>query len=363
MATPTTTPAGWYTDPAGRHEYRYWDGVNWTAQVSDGGVTASDSLESPPAPTYTPAPTPPPASTHVPTPPPPPPQGLTEPPPPAAPAPPRRRRRRWAGLVIALAAVVGLVVGLVIWAPWNPGPVMSPVGLAADSLTTSSAAFHWSRPPTGPAPDNYVIFRDGKRIGSVPATVTSYKDTGLAPATPYRYAVASALGSQRSAKSAVITVTTLTPPVSAARLQGPWTVQMKVVKQFAGATPKVGTTWTVTWQFQPKCTAGPCAVVLSGDAGGDKSHPFTMTLTRAGAVYKGTARAHISQCGSVDVRDRMRVRITIKNAGVAGRAWTAQSWVGTMVDSIPYTSASATEYCPAQSMTASISGVLQGQGL
>lgn len=43
-------PAGWYTDPAHRHEYRYWDGTNWTALVSDGGVTASDSLESPPIP-------------------------------------------------------------------------------------------------------------------------------------------------------------------------------------------------------------------------------------------------------------------------------------------------------------------------
>ncbi len=349
MAAPTMMPAGWYTDPAGRHEYRYWDGANWTAQVSDGGVTASDSLESPPTPTYTP---PPRLS-----------QGRAEPPPPAAPASPRRRRRRWAVLVIALVVLLGLVIGLVIWAPWNPGPVMSPVGLVADSSTTSSAAFHWSRPPTGPAPEKYVIFRDSKRIGSVPATVTSYKDAGLAPATPYRYAVASALGGQRSAKSAVITVATLTPPVSAARLQGAWTVQMKVVKQAAGATPKVGTTWSVTWQFAPKCTAGPCAVVLSGDGGGDRSHPFTVTLTRAGAVYRGTARAHLSQCGAVDVRDTIRVRITIKAAGVAGRAWTAQSWAGTMVNSIPYTSASAAEYCPAQSTTESISGVLQGQGL
>lgn len=338
MAAPTTTPAGWYTDPAGRHEYRYWDGVNWTAQVSDTGVTASDSLESPPAPA------------------PPPPQGLAEPRPPAAAAPPRRRRRRWAGLVIALIVVLGLVIGLVIWAPWNPGPVMSPVRLMADSSTTSSAAFHWARPPTGPAPDKYVIFRDSKRIGSVPATVTSYKDTGLAPATPYRYAVASALGSQRSAKPAVITVTTLTPPVSAARLQGPWSVQMKIVKQAAGATPKVGTMWIAMWRFQPKCTAGPCAVVLSGDAGGDKPHPFTVTLTRAGAVYRGTARAHISRCGSVDVRDTIRVRITIKNAGVEGRAWTALSWAGTMVKSIPYTPVGANGYCPAQSTREAISG-------
>jgi len=37
-------PAGWHPDPAGRHEYRYWDGVAWTDQVSDAGAVASDPL-------------------------------------------------------------------------------------------------------------------------------------------------------------------------------------------------------------------------------------------------------------------------------------------------------------------------------
>lgn len=37
-------PAGWHPDPAGRHQYRYWDGVQWTASVSDNGVVGSDPL-------------------------------------------------------------------------------------------------------------------------------------------------------------------------------------------------------------------------------------------------------------------------------------------------------------------------------
>jgi putative membrane protein len=36
-------PPGWFPDPAGRHEMRYWDGTQWTAHVSDHGVTALDS--------------------------------------------------------------------------------------------------------------------------------------------------------------------------------------------------------------------------------------------------------------------------------------------------------------------------------
>ncbi|GHJ42686.1 DNA polymerase III subunit epsilon [Catellatospora sp. TT07R-123] len=38
-------PAGWYTDPTGRHYYRYWDGRSWTGQVSPGdGSRSSDPL-------------------------------------------------------------------------------------------------------------------------------------------------------------------------------------------------------------------------------------------------------------------------------------------------------------------------------
>ena len=34
--------AGWYPDPAGRHEHRFWDGGGWTINVADNGVTGID---------------------------------------------------------------------------------------------------------------------------------------------------------------------------------------------------------------------------------------------------------------------------------------------------------------------------------
>jgi len=37
-------PAGWYGDPVGRHEVRYWDGQSWTAHVRDGETGAEDPL-------------------------------------------------------------------------------------------------------------------------------------------------------------------------------------------------------------------------------------------------------------------------------------------------------------------------------
>ena len=46
-STPTqsavpTVPADWYKDPAGRYEFRYWDGAKWTENVSRAGVMYQD---------------------------------------------------------------------------------------------------------------------------------------------------------------------------------------------------------------------------------------------------------------------------------------------------------------------------------
>lgn len=39
----TERSAGWYADPTGRHEYRYWDST-WTDYVADGGVTTMEPI-------------------------------------------------------------------------------------------------------------------------------------------------------------------------------------------------------------------------------------------------------------------------------------------------------------------------------
>lgn len=37
-------PPAWYPDPTGRHDHRWWDGVEWTAHVADAGDVGSDPL-------------------------------------------------------------------------------------------------------------------------------------------------------------------------------------------------------------------------------------------------------------------------------------------------------------------------------
>ena len=44
MADPQSWPPGWFPDPTGRHDHRWWDGVAWTAHVADAGVAGLDPL-------------------------------------------------------------------------------------------------------------------------------------------------------------------------------------------------------------------------------------------------------------------------------------------------------------------------------
>ena len=38
----TQPPKGWYTDPTSEYQYRYWNGTQWTNQVSSSGTTLND---------------------------------------------------------------------------------------------------------------------------------------------------------------------------------------------------------------------------------------------------------------------------------------------------------------------------------
>ena len=263
-----------------------------------------------------------------------------------------RRRRMWAVSVIAIAAVAGVVIGLVIWAPWASPPLLRPAGLTVGPSTPDSVEFHWSRPATGPAPDHYVILRAGKVIGSVRGTVTFYRQPGLAPATAYRYQVAAVRGGKRSALSSALVVSTATPPLSAARLAGPWTVRLNLLRRggLIGARQ-----WTESWLTTPKCATGSCAETLSGRIGG---YRFTAKLDRSGALYTGTTRARLFPCrsgaSSFPIRDTMTFHLKITGAHADNRAWTASSWTGALVMSNPYTS-SGNLFCPASSQTAALS--------
>ena len=95
MSDSNTTPAGWYRDPFGQGDGRYWNGIQWTDAISRGGVT----LNLPPDPTQATIPPVPGTELRAPTP-------ATAAPQPAAP------NRSAAPVIIGLVLVVALAVGI-----------------------------------------------------------------------------------------------------------------------------------------------------------------------------------------------------------------------------------------------------------
>ena len=45
--TTGTGTSGWFPDPSGRHQQRWYDGTAWTGHVADGGARADDPLPPP----------------------------------------------------------------------------------------------------------------------------------------------------------------------------------------------------------------------------------------------------------------------------------------------------------------------------
>lgn len=152
------TSAGWYVDPFGQGDGRYWNGSVWTDAVSRGGVTVKlppdpDQAEIPPVPgseLQSPTPTPMPLA-----------QPATAPPP----APPKKSP---AGIIIAL--LVAIVVAVVIFLVMNQDD-------SDDSPTTSIA------PPVTEAP----VTPTAPPVTQPPVTTppdTTPPDTTASPTTP-----------------------------------------------------------------------------------------------------------------------------------------------------------------------------------
>ncbi|GHF60998.1 chitinase [Streptomyces mashuensis] len=86
--------------------------------------------------------------------------------------------------------------------PGDPVPD-APTGLAAGTVTASSAALSWNAVPGA---TGYQVYRDGTRDRAVTGTSTTV--TGLAPGTSYRFRVTATNAAGESAPSAEVTVTT-----------------------------------------------------------------------------------------------------------------------------------------------------------
>jgi len=269
---------------------------------------------------------------------------------PGPPAAARTGRRR---ALIAAAVAVLAAVGLLVWAPWNRASVQPPTGLEA-TATTSSVALSWSDPSSGAAPTRYEIWQNGVAIGSAGGHAGSYQVTGLDPDTAYHYQVQAIGGSGDSARSSVLTESTLAPALSAAQIVGDWTVQFQVVTADSHDAwfTQEGKTWQTQWTFSTDCTgSGSCTGTLSGGVYGSNGFA-NADLFRSGDEYVADANVdNIEFCDysfygtEYPTSDEITIQVQVTRAHAVGQAWTATAWDGTFTMLSEYSPTPVTS-CP-----------------
>ncbi|MET7029685.1 fibronectin type III domain-containing protein, partial [Sediminicola luteus] len=92
-----------------------------------------------------------------------------------------------------------------------------PTNLTASAITATSFTLTWdASSDLGGGPiTNYEIFQDGISIGTTGGATTTFNVTGLSPNTTYSYTVTATDGTNTSAQSVALDVTTtgdVTPP-------------------------------------------------------------------------------------------------------------------------------------------------------
>lgn len=92
----------------------------------------------------------------------------------------------------------------------NPDtPPTAPTHLHSMGTTTNSVSLMWGASSSSGKLNGYLVYRDGNEIARVNVAQLSYTDTGLQPATAYRYfVVAEDIQGQLSGPSNVLSVTT-----------------------------------------------------------------------------------------------------------------------------------------------------------
>jgi hypothetical protein len=198
-----------------------------------------------------------------------------------------------------------------------------------EAIATSANSVRVIFTPVGSA-DSYRVERavgDGAFTEVAPITTFHFDDTGLLPATVYRYRVSAARGSERTAASAIVTVTTqpagsresvLVGPISAKRtlVADSQYVLRRVAKVMSGATLTIEPGTTIRGHVD-----SPPSVLIVGRgarivANGTEARPIVFTSSRpfgervpgdwGGIAIVGNATTNLSGTASIEAPSEYR---------------------------------------------------------
>jgi hypothetical protein len=261
------------------------------------------------------------------------------------PQPPQRSRARLFVVGGAIVVVLGIVIGIAVAsgggktpladinptgtpAP-SPSPTVAPpVGFtAAGQSVPFGVVMTWSA-PAGQAVQGYRIYREGVQIATVPSETTTYTDSNVKAGKSYTYEIVTrGDGLVQSARVSTV-VDVPVPPLSSARLKGTFNAKMKTTSQ-SGYTDNLGS-FTLGWNFKPKCSEGACDVTWKDLFYKD----FKKTLDRKGVNYSGSdSGTFFGTCGGAKGTSTVTLSIKVVKAKVIDGEWQATKLQGTVVES------------------------------
>jgi hypothetical protein len=288
---------------------------------------------------------------------------IIPPPPPGPPMAPPARNRRWMPIVgMAVAVSVGASVAIVALSgedsrtasppatsPSAPTPTLSPptvlppVGLDAKAKPFA-VSLTWSYLMGGDAVEEYRLYRDDRLVASGRGDAKQAVDDTALPGHSYFYQLeAHGVNGGISAR-ATIHVKTPVPALSAARVEGPFSLTLKPGSSYGYSD--LARKQNLEWGFKPKCKAGACDVVVTDPRGG------RFVLRRQGGAYKGSASVtFLASCGETAATSTLTVELRVTGAEAIDGEWQATIVKGTMANREP-----AQHGCAPSGRTYSLSG-------
>lgn len=206
-----------------------------------------------------------------------------------------------------------------------PDSVLPPSGFSAEP-SAFSISLSWVGPSGEPAVDQYVLYRNGTRLGDVDGSTATYTDDRLAPGRGYSYEIEAHAGELVSDRVAV-EARTRVPPLRAARVAGVFNVRTKELAASGYVEHPVP---TYGWQFRPRCNGGACDVRWN-----DLQRKRIRTiLKRRAARYRGTYTGSFNVlCSGAQVTSVVEIRFKVEAARPIAGEWRATRLTGTLSQS------------------------------
>ncbi len=279
---------------------------------------------------------------------------LLPPAPPAPPEPPPRdaadRNRLIAfvvGGIVAVVAVILVLTQVLGGDDEQPGPTGAtsvtgatgstgaegpdaPQDVQAADATETGATLSWA--PVAEGVESVLVSRDGEVIATLTPDVVSFVDEEAPPASTVRYRVIAVQGGVES-PSEPVTVTTLDPPLTEARVDGTYRVTHSILASNL-TNQQTGDTLRLTWVFAADCADGACGGAWTIEV---SSGPAVGTFKIEGEGFSGRmSGVSLSVCNGVPGRgDRATMDLAVAEARTIDGEWTATELAGTFSENFP----------------------------